>query len=157
VEIMLAKMPQKTVKSSFRNKLTIISLVLLMGLGLSAAYFTVPFLQSPIPTTNNLIGNTTNNTVAAPVSHTNASAIGIETPQVNTTSTNTNKSTGNTPSASTSKQVNNTSNQGTNKQGSNTSKTTTNKIKTSTNSQTSQSSTKKQLTILDNWIDKFFH
>ena len=142
---MLSKMPQKTVKSSFRNKLTIISLILLMGLGLSAAYFTVPSLQSPIPTTNNLIGNTTNNTITAPVSHTNASTIGIETPQVNTTSTNTNKSTGNTPSASTSKQVKNTSNKGTNtnKQGSNTSKTTTNKIKTSTNSQTSPSSTKK--------------
>lgn len=139
---MLAKMPQKTVKSPFRNKLTIISLVLLMGLGVSAAYFTVPFLQSPIPAPNNLIGNTTNNTVATPVSHTNTS-LEIQTPQVNATSTNTS-----TVSTSKNNQVNNTSNQGTNtsKQGSNTSKTT-NKSKTSTNSQTNtqttSSSTKK--------------
>ncbi len=61
---MLAKMPQKTVKSPFRSKLTIISVVLLMGLGISAAYFTVPFLQAPIPTPQNLIGNTTNTTVS---------------------------------------------------------------------------------------------
>ena len=78
---MLAKMPQKTVKSPFRNKLTIISVVLLMGLGLSAAYFTVPFLQAPIPTPQNLIGNTTNTTV----SHTGASAVKIQTPQVTST------------------------------------------------------------------------
>ena len=81
---MLAKMPQKTVKSPFRNKLTIISVVLLMGLGISAAYFTVPFLQAPLPTPQNLIGNTTNTTVS-PVSHTGESAVN---PQVTSTRNN---------------------------------------------------------------------
>ena len=78
---MLAKMPQKTVKSPFRSKLTIISVVLLMGLGVSAAYSTVPFLQAPIPTPQNLIGNTTNTTV----SHNGASSVKIQTPQVTST------------------------------------------------------------------------
>jgi hypothetical protein len=128
---MLTKMPQKTVKSPFRNKLTIISLILLMGLGLSAAYFTVPFLQVLMPTPNSLIGNTTNNTVSAPVSHTSESSIKIP-PQENITSTtNTNTSTVSTPSISTSKQVTNTS------KGTNTSKTTTNNSKKSTNSKKS--------------------
>ena len=129
---MLAKMPQKTVKSPFRNKLTIISLVLLMGLGLSAAYFTVPFLQVPLTSPNNLIGNTTNKTVSSPVSHTNASSIEIQTPQA-TQTTSTNTSTVSTPS--TSKDSN------TSKQGTNTSKTTTtNNSKTTTNSKTNTNS-----------------
>ena len=129
---MLAKMPQKTVKSPFRNKLTILSLVLLMGLGLSAAYFTVPFLEVPVPTPDNLIGNTTNNTVSAPVTHTGSSAIKIQTPSNNTT-TNT-----------TSTNVNNQSTTG--KQNTNTSKTsssskTTTTTKSNTNSKTTPSST----------------
>jgi hypothetical protein len=139
-ENMLAKMPQKTAKSPFRNKLTIISLVLLMGLGLSAAYFTVPFIESPIPAPNNLIGNTTNNTVSSPVSHSNISEIKIQTPQENSTPT-----TNTTTSAST--QTDNTSVQNTdsNKQNSNLNHqdnnalTTSNKSKTSKNSKTTQS------------------
>ena len=137
---MLAKMPEKTVKSPLRNKLTIISLVLLMGLGLSAAYFTVPYLQTPMPSPNSLIGNTTNNTVSSPVSHINSSSIKIQTPQENTTPTaNTNTSTVSTPS--TSKQVNNTG-----KQVNNTSKNTSNNSKTTTNSQTTHSSTNSKKT-----------
>jgi hypothetical protein len=95
---MLAKMPQKTVKSPFKNKFTIISMILLVGLGISAAYFTVPFLQSPIPTPNNIIGNTSNTTVSAPISHKNASEFNIQT----TASTN-NTTTTATPNNNTSK------------------------------------------------------
>jgi len=126
---MLAKLPQKTLKLPFINKLTIISLVLLMGLGLSAAYFTVPFLQTHIPAPNNMIGNTTNNTLSAPVSHTTTSIINIQTQQINATpTTNTNKGTLSTPSINTSKQNNNSSETSTtnNSKKSTTSKSTTN-------------------------------
>jgi hypothetical protein len=140
-ENMLAKMPQKTAKSPFRNKLTIISLVLLMGLGLSAAYFTVPFIQSPIPAPNNLIGNTTNNTVSSPVSHTNISGIKIKTPQVNNTPTNTTISTANTPSNSTTTQNTDTNKQSSNQsnQNNSTPNTSTTNSKTSKTSKTTQS------------------
>ena len=135
---MLAKMPQKTANSPFRNKLTIISLVVLMGLGLSAAYFTVPFIQSPIPAPNSLIGNTTNNTVSSPVSHTNISGIKIQdnsTPTTNTTST------ANTTSNITSTQNTDTNKQSSNlgQQNNNAPKTSTNSSKTSTTSKTTQS------------------
>jgi hypothetical protein len=139
---MLAKMPQKTAKSPFKNKLTILSLILLMGLGLSAAYFTVPFLQVPIPAPDNLIGNTTNNTISAPLTHTGASAIKIQTPNVNTTPTTNTTSTNVNTQNTTSKQNTNISK-----------RSTTTNSKTNMNSKTTPSSTntKKQLTILDNY------
>ena len=119
---MLAKMPQKTIKSPFRNKLTIISVVLLMGLGVSAAYFTVPFLQAPLPTPQNLIGNTTNTTVS-PVSHTGISA--VQTPQVTTNpATNTTTGSGNTTKIKTPNTTNNNQDTGTSSNISKTSTTT---------------------------------
>ncbi len=129
---MLARMPQKTKKSPFRNKLTILSMVLLMGLGLSAAYFTVPYLQAPNPGPENLIGNTSNNTVSSPASNTSRSEIKILTPQANSTSQN--KTTPNTSM--------NTQNTSTTKKSTpNTSKTTTSK--TSPSSTTSKKTTGK--------------
>ncbi len=139
---MLAKMPQKTVKSPFRNKLTLISLVLLMGLGLSAAYFTVPYIESPIPAPNNLIGNTTNNTVSSPISHTNISGIKLQTPQDNNIpTTNTTTSTANTSSNITSTQNTDTNKQNSNQsqQNNNAAKTSTNSSKTSKTSKTTKS------------------
>ncbi len=133
-ENMLAKMPQKTVKSPFKNKLTIISVVLLMGLGVSAAYFTVPFLQAPLPTPQNLIGNTTNTTVL-PVSHTGVSA--VQTPQVTTNPTNTTTASANTTKIKTPNTTNNNQDTGTS---SNISKTSTT---TKTTSKTTPSKTNK--------------
>jgi hypothetical protein len=107
---MLAKMPQKTVKSPFKNKFTIISVVLLMVLGLSAAYFTVPSLQGTISTPNNLIGNTSNTTISAPVSHKNASVFKIPATPVPTNNTTTASPVNvNTSKTSTNKQNTNTS------------------------------------------------
>jgi hypothetical protein len=139
---MLAKMPQKTAKSPFKNKLTILSLILLMGLGLSAAYFTVPFLQVPIPAPDNLIGNTTNNTISAPLTHTGASAIKIQTPNVNTTPTTNTTSTNVNTQNTTSKQNTNISKRSTttNSKTLSSSKTTT-ISKTNMNSKTTPSST----------------
>ena len=136
---MLAKMPQKTVKSPFRNKLTILSLVLLMGIGLSAAYFIVPFLQVPVPTPDNLIGNTTNNTVSAPVTQIGSSE--IQTPAANTTTNTTSTNVNN---------QNNTGNQNTSKTStatnsktSSSSKTTTSKSNTNSKTNPSSTNTKK--------------
>lgn len=133
-ENMLAKMPQKTAKSSFKNKLTILSLILLMGLGLSAAYFTVPFLQVPIPAPDNLIGNTTNNTLSAPVTHTGASSIKIQKPVNNASTTNSTSTNVNTQNT-TSKQNKNISKRST------TNNSKTSSSKTTTNFKTNPSST----------------
>lgn len=136
---MLAKMPQKTAKSPFKNKFTILSLVLLMGLGLSAAYFTVPFLQAPLPAPNNLIGNTTNTTesipVSTPVSHTNTSSVKIQGQQAAPT-----------PTANSTSDVNTTKTD-TTKQNTNTSKTSsTNNSKTTKTSKTNPSKNTKTVT-----------
>jgi hypothetical protein len=101
---MLAKMPQKTVKSPFKNKFTIISVVLLMVLGLSAAYFTAPSLQGTISTPNNLIGNTSNTTISSPVSHKNASVVKIQATPAPTNNTTTTTASVNTSKTSTNKQ-----------------------------------------------------
>jgi hypothetical protein len=134
---MLAKMPQKTAKSPFKNKFTILSLVLLTGLGLSAAYFTVPFLQAPLPAPNNLIGNTTNTTesipVSTPVSHTNTSSVKIQGQQA-------------APTANSTSDVNTTKTD-TTKQNTNTSKTSsTNNSKTTKTSKTNPSKNTKTVT-----------
>ncbi len=76
---MLAKMPQVTDKSSntesspFRNKLTLLSLVIFLGVGLSAGYMMFPLLQSPTPV--NVSNNTTEIVVSAPTNHMNTSAV----------------------------------------------------------------------------------
>lgn len=136
---MLAKMPQKTSKSPFRNKLTIISLVLLMGLGLSAAYFTVPFLQVPIPAPDNLVANATNTTVSGPVSHVGASTVKVQTPQANATqTTNTTTNNVNTPNIN--------MNNNTSKYDTNTKTSKTNNSNTSNTSKTIPTKTTKSST-----------
>jgi hypothetical protein len=76
---MLAKMPHVTDKSSntesspFRNKLTLLSLVIFLGIGLSAGYMMFPLLQSPTPL--NVSNNTTEIVVSAPTNHINTSAV----------------------------------------------------------------------------------
>ena len=76
---MLAKMPHETDKSSrneaspFHNKLTLLSLVIFLGVGLSAGYMMFPLLQSPTPV--NVSNNTTQIVVSAPTNHINTSAV----------------------------------------------------------------------------------
>jgi hypothetical protein len=72
---MLAKMPQvtdnasRTESSPFRNKLTLLSLLIFLGIGLSAGYMMFPLLQSPTPV--NVSNNTTEIVVSAPNNHIN--------------------------------------------------------------------------------------
>ena len=70
---MLAKMPQQTDISSqseaspFRNKLTIFSLVLLLGVSISGGYMMFPLLQPTTPV--NVSNNTTEVVLSAPTNH----------------------------------------------------------------------------------------
>jgi hypothetical protein len=93
---MLAKMPQVTDKSSstesspFHNKLTLLSLVIFLGIGLSAGYMMFPLLQSPTPV--NVSNNTTEIVLSAPTNHINASAVNnatVKNKTANTTTANT--------------------------------------------------------------------
>ena len=89
---MLAKMPQETDKSSrneaspFRNKLTLLSLVFFLGVGLSAGYMMFPLLQSPTPV--NVSNNTTEIVVSAPTNHINTSAVNNATVKNKTANNN---------------------------------------------------------------------
>ena len=91
---MLAKMPQVTDKSSstetspFRNKLTLLSLVIFLGVGLSAGYMMFPLLQSPTPV--NVSNNTTEIVVSAPTNHINTSAVNNATVKNKTANTTAN-------------------------------------------------------------------
>ena len=72
---MLAKMPQQidtspqNEASPFRNKLTVFSLVLFLGVGLSAGYMIFPLLQPVTPV--NVSNNTTEVVLSAPTNHAN--------------------------------------------------------------------------------------
>ena len=72
---MLAKMPQQIDTSPqhevspFRNKLTVFSLVLFLGVGLSAGYMIFPLLQPATPL--NVSNNTTEVVLSAPTNHAN--------------------------------------------------------------------------------------
>ena len=91
---MLAKMPQVTDKSSstetspFRNKLTLLSLIIFLGVGLSAGYMMFPLLQSPTPV--NVSNNTTEIVVSAPTNHINTSAVNNATVKNKTANTTAN-------------------------------------------------------------------
>ena len=91
---MLAKMPQVTDKSSstetspFRNKLTLLSLIIFLGVGLSAGYMMFPLLQSPTPA--NVSNNTTEIVVSAPTNHINTSAVNNATVKNKTANTTAN-------------------------------------------------------------------
>jgi hypothetical protein len=93
---MLAKMPQETDRlqsteaSPFRNKLTLLSLVIFLGIGLSAGYMMFPLLQSPTPV--NVSNNTTEIVLSAPADHINSSAVNnatVKNKTANTTNANT--------------------------------------------------------------------
>lgn len=72
---MLAKMQQQTDTSPqseaslFRNKLTVFSLVLILGIGISAGYMMFTLLQPATPV--NVSNNTTEVVVIAPTNHVN--------------------------------------------------------------------------------------
>ena len=72
---MLAKMQQQidtspqNEASTFRNKLTVFSLVLFLGVGLSAGYMIFPLLQPVTPV--NVSNNTTEVVLSAPTNHAN--------------------------------------------------------------------------------------
>jgi hypothetical protein len=96
---MLAKMPQETDRlpsteaSPFRNKLTLLSLVIFLGIGLSAGYMMFPLLQSPKPV--NVSNNTTEIVLSAPADHVNSSTgvnnATVKNKTANTTNSNTTK------------------------------------------------------------------
>ncbi len=86
---MLAKIPSQNSKSPFKNKFTILSVLVLIGLGLSAAYVVVPFIQAPtIHAPTKLVGNTTQTTLSSPANQNNA-PVTINNGATNTTASNT--------------------------------------------------------------------
>ena len=74
---MLAKLPQqnlKTTKSAFSNKLLSLLVIMIAGLGLTAAYTMIPLLQTTDPAylTANLTNNTTTHTPTVHIKKTNS-------------------------------------------------------------------------------------
>lgn len=75
---MLAKMPQQKIKtSSVNNKLVVLLVVIIAGLGLTAAYTMIPLLQTtePVYLTSNFTNNTpTHAPVAVHIKKTNTNS-----------------------------------------------------------------------------------
>ncbi len=90
---MLAKMPQQTdtspqsEASPFRNKLTVFSLVLFLGVGLSAGYMIFPLLQPATPV--NVSNNTTEVVLSAPNNQANLGTTDLQNATKNKTANKT--------------------------------------------------------------------